>query len=97
MLLGATILCSLVLLALIADRLGTYVWNSGENRFFYRCDSCDLRYPRGEMEDPELRICPQGHPVIVDRPRLTAGLLGMFVCLGFLCAALLLILTGAVH
>jgi hypothetical protein len=97
MLIGASVLCFLVLVAVIADRYGSRVWHGAGERAFYRCEACDLRYLRRELSDPRSRVCPQGHPVHEEK-RSTggAGLVVIFVCLGFLCAALVLSYTGIV-
>lgn len=95
MLIGATVLCFLILLALVADRYGSRIRGDG-SREFYRCEACDLRYRRRQLEDPLLQVCPSGHPVWVEEPAMTAGTIGIFVCLGFLAVALVLLLTGVV-
>ena len=96
MFLGATVLCFLVLLVLLADRFGSRIFHGEGDRTYYRCIECDLRYPRRQIQDPRFRVCPAGHPVIVEEPGVSAGLVGIFVCLGFLLVALLLLLTGVV-
>ena len=96
MLLGATVLCFLVLLVLLADRLGTRVFQGGVDRVFYRCDECDLQYPHREVRGSASLICPAGHVVRRDHPRTSAGAVGIFVCLGFLAVAIGLMLTGVV-
>lgn len=96
MLLGATVLCFLVLLVLLADRYQARLFHGEGDRIFYRCDQCDLRYPRRQISDPRLAMCPSGHPVTLEDPRIGAGAVGIFVCLGFLVVALVLLLTGAV-
>ncbi len=97
MLLGASVLCLLVLLMLLADRLGARVFQGRSDRVFYRCEACDLRYPRGDIADPELRFCPHGHPVVVEHPHTAAGVVGICACLGFLSVALVLMLAGLEH
>ncbi|MBV8194927.1 MAG: hypothetical protein JOY80_05310 [Candidatus Dormibacteraeota bacterium] len=96
MLLGATVLCFLIMLVLVADRLGSRVFHGDADRTFYRCEACDLRYPRHEIGDPRLRVCPVGHPIFPEQRRIAAGLIGIFVCLGFLAVAIALMLTGLV-
>ena len=96
MLLGATVLCFLVMLVLLADRLGARVFQGDADRVFYRCEACDLRYPRREISDPRLQICPAGHPVLPEQRRTTAGVVGICVCLGFITVAVTLLLTGIV-
>jgi len=93
-LIGASVLCFLVLMALFADRFGSRLFQSGD-RVFYRCDGCDLRYVRRELTDPRLQVCPEGHRVVEDKGS-NAGLVTIFVCVGFLTAALLMIVTGIV-
>lgn len=97
MLLGATLLCFLVLLALLADRLGTRLFHAGADRVFYRCDECDLQYPRREVAGPGALVCPAGHAVRVEHPGASAGVVAIFVCLGFLAVAVALMLTGVVQ
>lgn len=96
MLLGATVLCFLVLLALVADRVGGHVFHGESERVFYRCEECDLRYPRRELHDTRLQICPAGHPVLAEQRRVSVGAVAIFVCLGFLAVAIVLMLTGTV-
>lgn len=96
MFVGATVLCFLVLLALLADRYGSRVFHGEGDRVYYRCDQCDLRYPRRQIPDPRLRVCPAGHPIVIEEHRAGAGLVSIFVCLGFLVVALVLILTGTI-
>ena len=96
MFLGATVLCFLVLLALVADRVGGHVFHGESERVFYRCEACDLRYPRRELHDARLQICPAGHPVLAEKRRVTAGGVAIFACLGFLAVAIVLMLTGTV-
>jgi hypothetical protein len=96
MLIGATVLCFLVLLVLIADRFGAHVWHGGVDRMFYRCEECDLRYPRREIHDPRFQVCPSGHPVAIEPHSATAGVVGIFACLGFLTVAILFMVTGIV-
>jgi len=96
MLLGATILCFLVLLALLADRLGNRVWHGGSDRVFYRCEACDLRYPRRDVAGASRATCPAGHPVVLERSHGGAGAVVIFVCLGFLAVATALMATGIV-
>ncbi len=96
MLLGATVLCFLVLLVLLADRYQARLFHGEGDRIFYRCDRCDLRYPRRQISDPRLAMCPSGHLVTLEDSRIGAGAIGIFVCLGFLVVALVLLLTGAV-
>lgn len=96
MLLGATVLCALVLLVLLADRLSNSVWHGGGDRIFYRCEQCDLRYPRREAGGGVRTACPAGHPIHVERSSTSAGSVAIFVCVGFLAVAILLMLTGVV-
>ena len=96
MFIGATVLCFLVMLVLVADRIGASVWRGGTHRTFYRCEACDLRYPRVDLGDPGLRVCPAGHPVSLDEPAGSAWLVGIFACLGFLTVAIALMATGLV-
>ena len=96
MLLGATLLCSLVLLALLADRLGARVFHGDTGRVFYRCDQCDLLYPRREITSPNAQVCPAGHAVRLEPARTSAGIVLIFVCLGFLAVAIGLMLSGVV-
>ena len=96
MLIGATVLCFLVLLVLLADRYQARLFHGEGDRTFYRCDQCDLRYPRRQISDPRLALCPSGHPVALDDVGIGAGAIGIFVCLGFLAVALVLLLTGVV-
>ena len=95
-LIGATVLCGLVLLALIADRFGSRLWQGAGERTFYRCESCDLRYVRRELNDPRMQVCPQGHSIYEEPRSATAGLVAIFVCIGFLSTALLLAFSGVV-
>jgi len=97
MLVGASVLCFLVLLVLLADRLGSHVWLGETDTTFYRCEECDLRYPRRELHDPRLQICPAGHVVALEQRSTPAGVVGIFACLGFLSVALVLIVTGIVR
>lgn len=96
MLIGATVLCFLVLLVLVADRYQARLFHGEADRIFYRCDQCDLRYPRRQISDPRLSICPSGHPITLEDAHIGAGAIGIFVCLGFLVVALVLLLTGVV-
>lgn len=96
MLIGATVLCFLVLLALLADRYQARLLHGEGDRIFYRCDQCDLRYPRRQISDPRLAMCPSGHTVTLEDSHIGAGAIGIFVCLGFLVVALVLLLTGVV-
>ena len=96
MLIGATVLCFLVLLVLVADRYQARLFHGEADRIFYRCDQCDLRYPRRQITDPRVAICPSGHPVTLEDSRIGAGAIGIFVCLGFLVVALVLLVTGVV-
>jgi hypothetical protein len=96
-LIGATILCFLVMLVLVADRLGAHVFHGDADRIFYRCEVCDLRYPRRELNDPRRQVCPSGHPVALEQRGVAAGLVGICICLGFLCAATVLIISGVVR
>jgi hypothetical protein len=41
-------------------------------------------------------VCPHGHAVHEERRPATAGLVTIFVCMGFLFAAVLLVVTGIV-
>jgi hypothetical protein len=95
MLVGATVLCFLVLLALLADRYGARIRGDGAGAF-YRCEQCDLRYRRRQLADPGLQVCPYGHPIRVEEAGTAAGTIGIFICLGFLAVALALLLTGVV-
>ena len=96
MLIGATVLCFFVLLALLADRYQARLFHGEGDRTFYRCVECDLRYPRREISDPRLLVCPAGHPIALEDRGVGAGTIGIFVCLGFLVVALVLLLTGVV-
>jgi len=96
MLIGATVLCLLVLLVLFADRLGASVWHGGGGQSYFRCEACDLRYQRRELHNHYLQVCPQGHQVIEEQAAVTAGMVGIFACFGFLAVALLLLATGVV-
>lgn len=96
MLVGATVLCFLVLLVLVADRYQARLFHGEADRIFYRCAECDLRYPRRQITDPRLAVCPMGHPVTLAESGIGAGAIGIFVCLGFLVVALVLLLTGVV-
>ena len=96
MLVGASVLCFLVLLVLLADRLGARVWHGEHNTTFYRCEECDLRYPRRELRDPAMQVCPAGHVVALEQQSTAAGLVAIFACLGFLSIAILLMVTGIV-
>lgn len=96
MLIGTSVLCFLVLLALLADRFGSRLWHGTGERAFYRCEACDLRYLRRELNDPRMQVCPEGHSVYEEKRSATAGLVAVFVCIGFLFMALLLMYTGMV-
>jgi hypothetical protein len=96
MLLGATVLCALVLLVLLADRLSGSVWHGGGETLFYRCEQCDLRYPRREAGGGARLTCPAGHPISVERARTSAGSVAIFACVGFLVVAVVLLVTGIV-
>ena len=96
MLIGATVLCFLVMLALIADRFGGFLWHGSREKAFFRCDECDLRYLRRQMSDPHLQVCPVGHVVYEERRSGIVGLIGIFVCMGFLFAALAFMLSGLI-
>ena len=97
MLIGATVLCFLVLMALIAERIGVRFWHNGVNRAFYRCDACDLRYPRAGVNAREAIVCPEGHLIAREESGTPAGLVAVMMCLGFLTVALTLLLTGVVR
>ena len=97
MLLGATVLCCLVLLVLLADRLGSRLWHGNSDRVFSRCDTCDLRDVRREIPDVNLRNCPMGHPLVVEPKRTAASTVGIFACLGFLSLAAFLMVAGGVR
>ena len=96
MLIGATVLCFLVLLVLLSDRYQARLFHGQADRTFYRCAACDLRYPRRQIADPRFAVCPSGHPITLEESGPGAGLIGIFVCLGFLVVALVLLLTGVV-
>ena len=96
MLLGATLLCFLVLLVLLAERLGARVWHGGSERAFYLCEACDLRYPRHERDRAGHIVCPAGHPIVSERSHASAGAVGIFACVGFLGVAIVLMVTGVV-
>jgi hypothetical protein len=96
MLIGATVLCFLVLLALVADRYQARLFHGEGDRTYYRCVECDLRYPRRQIADPRLRVCPEGHAIALEERGIDAGTVGIFACLGFLIVALVLLLTGLV-
>jgi hypothetical protein len=96
-LLGATVLCILVMLVLLAERLGSRIWHGGGGHAFYRCEACDLRDPRSDIKNPRLHTCPAGHPVALEPGSATASFVGIFACLGFITVAALLIVTGVVH
>jgi hypothetical protein len=96
MLLGATILCFLVLLVLLADRASARLWRGGPEARMYRCAACDLRYPAADMHDPAFRLCPAGHLVVAEADRgSAASLVAIFTCVGFLVVALVMLLSGA--
>jgi hypothetical protein len=95
MLLGTTVLCALVLLALLAERAASWISGGDTDSAFYRCAGCDLRYPKRDLEDPALRLCPQGHLIVREVPRGAGpGLIAICVCCGFLGLSLLLLVTG---
>ena len=96
MLLGATVLCFLVMLVLLADRLGARVFHGDAPGVLYRCEACDLRYPVRDIDDPRRLVCPNGHAIVQEQPHVGAGTIGVFVCLGFLLVALLMMVTGIV-
>jgi len=97
MLLGATVLCFLVLLVLLAERLGSTVWQGETTRGFYRCEACDLRYPAREVSSAARRaVCPAGHVIVRERSRTSAGAVAIVACVGFLAVAIVLMLTGVV-
>ncbi|MBV9100168.1 MAG: hypothetical protein JOZ46_08900 [Candidatus Dormibacteraeota bacterium] len=97
MLLGAIVLCFLVLLVLITDRAGSRLFHGDSHSVFYRCEACGLRYPRREIADPGLRICPAGHPIALEESHTAAGVVGIFACIGFLGVALVLFIIGVGH
>ena len=97
MLIGAMVLCSLVLLVLVADRAGSWVSGYESEQAFYRCDSCDLRYQRREVGSASPLLCPAGHLLINPlRRRTSAGTVAICACLGFLTLSALLIISGIV-
>jgi hypothetical protein len=96
MLVGASVLCFLVLLVLLADRLSSHVFHGERDTTFYLCEECDLRYPRHELHDPKMQVCPAGHAIALEEHGTAAGLVGIFACLGFLGVAIVLIVTGIV-
>lgn len=97
MLIGATVLCFLVLLVLVSDRYQARLFHGEGDRTYYRCAECDLRYPRRQITDPRLLVCPEGHPIALDDSGIGAGTVGIFACFGFLVVALVLLLTGVVR
>lgn len=96
MLLGASVLCFLVLLVLLADKLSSKVWHGESERVFYRCEACDLRYPRRELVGGDRVVCPAGHQIALEHHRPSAGAVAIVACVGFLAVAIALMLTGAV-
>lgn len=95
MLIGATVLCFLILLVLLADQYGARV-RGDAGAGYYRCERCDLRYRRRQLADPGVQVCPYGHPVALEEPGIGPSTIGIFICLGFLAVALVLLLTGLV-
>ena len=94
MLLGAIVLCFLVLLVLISDRIGARVFHGDSHSVFYRCEECGLRYPRREISDPRLQVCPAGHRIALEPKSTAAGVVGICACIGFLGVAILLFVAG---
>ena len=95
MLIGASVLCFLVLLALLADRAGAH-WHGQRDRLFFHCEECDLRYPRSTGGGVVVQACPSGHPIVVEESGATAGSVAIFACVGFLVVAIALMVTGLV-
>ena len=97
MLLGAIVLCFLVMLVLIADRAGSRLFHGDSHSVYYRCTACGLRYPRREISDPAMRMCPAGHPIALEPKQTAAGVVGIVACLGFLGVAIVLFVAGVGH
>ena len=60
MVVSATIGAGLVLLVVLAEGLGGFLWRDDGLPAFY-CPSCDLRYARGELQGRLPRHRPHGH------------------------------------
>ena len=60
MVVSATLGAALILLVVLAEALGGFLWRDQGVPAHY-CPTCDLRYARDELAGPLPRRCPHGH------------------------------------
>ncbi len=94
MVIGATVFAVLILLLLLAEKGSGMLWRSGGDDVFFYCTPCDLRYPVHELDNPHDRVCPRGHLVKPVAQEFPFGTLFICLCVVFILAGLVLILTG---
>jgi hypothetical protein len=96
MLVGASVLAFLVLLLLLAERGGEFMWQAqrGDARFY--CTPCDLRYRVDELSDTADRVCPRGHHVDALPKGFSLGTVAIVTCITFIALAGVLTATGTV-
>jgi len=94
MLVGAAGFAFLVLLLLLAERLGSRLWYGGADSALFHCRACDLRYPLGELADQQTRVCPRGHLVDAVPRGFPAGTVAIGACVGFIGGVVALVLCG---
>ncbi len=96
MLIGASVLAILVLLALLAERGGEMLWRDHHGLAKFYCAPCDLRYRTDELSDSVDRVCPRGHYVERIRGGFSLSTAAIVTCLAFIVLAAVLTFTGAV-
>lgn len=60
MVVGATIGAALILLVVLAEALGGFLWQD-DAAAVHRCPTCDLKYTRYEVGGRRAKLCPRGH------------------------------------
>ena len=95
MVIGATVFAALILLLLLAERGSSMLWHGTDQPLFY-CRTCDLRYPRHELGDRRLLVCPKGHLTSAVATGISFSTIFICACCVFIAVAVVLIASGRV-
>ena len=92
MVVSATLGAGLVLLAVLSEALGGFLWRD-ELEPAYHCPDCQLTFSRYELPEWGRRRCPQGHR-LRRPPRFSLSVVLATACITVIAVGLVRIGTG---
>jgi len=96
MLSGAIVGAALVLLVVVCEAGGRFLWQDSATAPLFYCPTCDLRYAKFEVRGAFVRICPYGHVTRGSGAfRWTTALIS--ACVTFMLLGIVIVSVGALR